>query len=354
VKPLITALVDTYNHERYIEKTLVSVLEQGLSAEELEIVVVDDGSTDGTASIVQKFAPRMKLVRKKNGGQASAFNAGFAESRGEIVAILDGDDWWAKGKLAAVAEALEKNPEVAAVGHGYYEFNEETKETKVRAPAARQFLSLANEEATREAIPGWGFLLMGALTVRRKVLERIMPLAEEMLFMADTAIQAASMAMGALVLEEPLFYYRHHAQNLYAIDATDVARLRRKYAMTEIVHDRVHRMLLGMGVPAESACALLNGTWLDAKRWRLHRIGGSRLEAFQTEMQVFREASKNPSVGYRLFEYVVVGAATMILRPQQFYGLRHWYAARQLGRYRERLLPDGVSTSYLSQDSPEE
>jgi len=51
---------------------------------------------------------------------------------------------------------------------------------------------------------------------------------------------------------------------------------------------------------------------------------------------VFREASKNPSVGYRLFKYVVVGAATMILRPQQFYGLRNWYGARQLGRYRER------------------
>src|SRR5260370_1092757 len=119
MRPLITALVDTYNHEKYIEQALASVVEQGLSPAELEIVVVDDGSTDGTASIVEKFAPRVKHVRKKNGGQASAFNAGFAESRGEIVAILDGDDWWAKGKLAAVAEALEKNPEGAGGRDGY-------------------------------------------------------------------------------------------------------------------------------------------------------------------------------------------------------------------------------------------
>src|SRR3954468_2426593 len=87
-KPLITALIDTYNHEKYIEQALVSVVEQGLSAAELEIVVVDDGSTDKTPEIIKGFAPRVKHVRKKNGGQASAFNAGFAESRGEIVATL--------------------------------------------------------------------------------------------------------------------------------------------------------------------------------------------------------------------------------------------------------------------------
>jgi exopolysaccharide biosynthesis glycosyltransferase PssF len=354
MKPLITALVDTYNHERYIEQTLVSVLEQGLPDEELEVVVVDDGSTDGTASVVEKFVPRVKLVRKKNGGQASAFNAGFAEARGEIVAILDGDDWWAKGKLTRVAEALDKNPEVAAIGHGYYEFDEATKETKVRAPAARQVISLASVEATRAAIPAWGFLLMGALTVRRRVLERIMPLAEEMVFMADTAIQAAAMAMGTLVLEEPLFYYRRHAQNLYAIDGENEARLRRKYAMTEVVHERVQRMLLAMGVPAESARTLLSGTWLDAKRWRLERFGGSRLEAFQTEMQAFEASIENPSAGYRLFKYVVVGAATMLLPARRFYGMRKWYAERQLGGYRERLVRDGVKGSYVSQNSREE
>jgi glycosyltransferase involved in cell wall biosynthesis len=354
MKPLITALVDTYNHEKYIEQAVGSVVEQGLSPAELEIVVVDDGSTDGTAAIVEKFAPRVKLVRKKNGGQASAFNAGFAEARGEIVAILDGDDWWAPGKVAAVAEALEKNREMAAIGHGYYEFDEATKETKVRAPGARQVLSLASAEATRAAIPAWGFLLPSALTVRRRVLERIMPLAEEMVFMADTAIQAAAMAMGTLVLQEPLFYYRRHAQNLYAIDGENEARLRRKYAMTEVVHERVQKMLLEMGVPAESARTLLSGTWLDAKRWRLERFGGSRREAFQTEMEAFAAAVENPSAGYRLFKYVVVGAATLLLPARRFYGMRNWYAERGMGRYRERLVRDGVTASYLSQNSPEE
>src|SRR5258708_407864 len=114
MKPLVTVLLDTYNHEKYIEQALVSVLEQGFSAPELEIVVVDDGSTDGTPGIVGKFGPRAKHVRKKNGGPASACNAGFAGSRGELVALLDGDDWWAKGTLKAWRDALQQTPELPA------------------------------------------------------------------------------------------------------------------------------------------------------------------------------------------------------------------------------------------------
>src|SRR5258708_5460656 len=158
MKPLITALIDTYNHEKYIEQALASVLEQGLSAAELEIVVVDDGSTDGTAEIIGKFGPRVKHVRKKNGGQASAFNAGFAEAHGEIIAILDGDDWWAEGKLAAVTEALEQHPEVAAAGHGYYEFNEETGKSRVCAPAGKRVINVTTRENTLAAGAAWHFL----------------------------------------------------------------------------------------------------------------------------------------------------------------------------------------------------
>jgi glycosyltransferase involved in cell wall biosynthesis len=345
MKPLITALVDTYNHERYIEQALVSVLEQGLSPEELEIVVVDDGSTDQTPSIIQKFVPRVKHVRKKNGGQASAFNAGFAEARGEIVAFLDGDDWWAKGKLLTVADALERHPAVAAVGHGHYEFHEGTNETRLRVPRGRTLISMANREATRMAALERRFLLPSALTVRRKVLEWIMPIPEEMVFIADVPLQAAALVMGTLILEQPLFYYRYHAQNLYTIDPNDDAKLCRKYEMTELVCERLYRRLVELGVPEESVSEFLGGVWVEAKRFRLSRFGGSRLDAFRTEMQAFRAAFPNPSVGYRLFSYLMVGAAALLLPARSFYKLRNWYAEKDLGRYRDRLFKANVSGS---------
>src|SRR5580692_11465914 len=105
-KTFVSVLIDTYNHERFIEKAVVSVLEQDFPAAEREIIVVDDGSTDGTPEIIRKFEPHVRVLRKVNGGQASAFNAGIPECKGEIIAFLDGDDWWAPNKLTSVVQAM--------------------------------------------------------------------------------------------------------------------------------------------------------------------------------------------------------------------------------------------------------
>jgi glycosyltransferase involved in cell wall biosynthesis len=72
-------------------------------------------------------------------------------------------------------------------------------------------------------------------------------------------------------------------------------------------------------------------------RSRLIRFGGSRLEAFQAEMQRFRASYRNPGMSYRVFKYFVVGSATLLLPPHRFYQLRDWYAGKQLGRLRNRL-----------------
>src|SRR5580704_12238730 len=338
MKPLTTVLIDTYNHEKYIEQTLASALEQGLSQGEMEVVVVDDGSTDGTAAIVEKFAPRVKHVRKTNGGQASAFNAGYSVAAGQVVAFLDGDDWWAKGKLAAVLDALESDRDIAAVGHGYFEFDEATQRAVAQGPVRREVLELTDVASARAALETWRFLLMGSLTVRRRVLERIMPIPEEMVFMADSPIQAAAMTMRALVLEEPLFYYRKHSQNLYSLGGEDTEKLRRKYAMTDLVYGLVYKELLELGVAKETASALVRGFCFNARRWRLSKFGGSRREAFRTEMDSFHEEFGDASLQYRLFKYLVVGGATLAMPPQYFYRLRDWYAERQMGRHRERLV----------------
>src|SRR5260370_29102141 len=91
-KPYVSVLIDTYNHERFIEQAITSVLEQDMSMSDVGIVVVDDGSTDRTPEIVRKFEPRVRLVRKPNGGQASPFNTGIPACHRAIIAVLDSAD----------------------------------------------------------------------------------------------------------------------------------------------------------------------------------------------------------------------------------------------------------------------
>ena len=80
-KPYISILIDTYNHERFIEDAVNSVLTQDFPAAEREILVVDDGSTDQTPRILRKFEPEIRVLRKPNGGQASPLTMEFRSAR---------------------------------------------------------------------------------------------------------------------------------------------------------------------------------------------------------------------------------------------------------------------------------
>lgn len=345
MRPLVTALIDTYNHERYIEQALVSVVEQGLPASELEIVVVDDGSTDKTPEIIQKFVPRVRHLRKKNGGQASAFNAGFVESNGSIIAPLDGDDWWVKGKLAAVLEAFQRNPEVSAVSHAYYKFYESANEFRTVGPEKPTMLNLATPEAARVAFRDWEFLPTGALTVRRQLMQQVIPIPPKLVFLADTPINVASLADGVLVLPELLSYYRIHSDNLFAIDQVDVGKLRRRYEMVDATYSVLRPMLLRLGVPEECVSAFVDEAWIGQNRFCLLNFGGSRLKTLRTEMRYFHWRYKEATVAYRVFSYLVLGSASVLLPPRRFYELYGWYGRKNLGRLRRWIMGMGRSTS---------
>lgn len=114
--PAISVVVPLYNHERYIAAALDSVLRQSLPA--AEIIVVDDGSTDGSAAVAQRYAeqnPQIRLSRHPNQGAHSAINTGVGMARGEYVAILNSDDVYASDRLRECAKVLVANPDVAAV-----------------------------------------------------------------------------------------------------------------------------------------------------------------------------------------------------------------------------------------------
>jgi GT2 family glycosyltransferase len=106
----IAVAITTYNQARFIETTLASVLAQTRSPD--EIIVVDDGSTDATPSILQRYTPRVRVIRQANGGVARARNRAVQEATSDLVALLDGDDLWMPDKIEACLSAA------AAAGGG--------------------------------------------------------------------------------------------------------------------------------------------------------------------------------------------------------------------------------------------
>ncbi|HVX83184.1 MAG TPA: glycosyltransferase family A protein [Phycisphaerae bacterium] len=106
--PLVSVIIPTWNGSAFIAETLQSVLAQTCS--DLEILVIDDGSTDTTPAVVESFPAPIRLIRQKNAGTAAARNTGLAEARGQWIAFLDHDDLWVPQKLELQLAAAASSP----------------------------------------------------------------------------------------------------------------------------------------------------------------------------------------------------------------------------------------------------
>ena len=115
---LFSVIVPMYNVSPYAEKCIASILEQTFS--DFELIIVDDGSTDGTSAIIDSFSAkdkRINVIHKANGGLVSARKAGVKLATGEYVAVVDGDDWIKPDYLRAFYDAISKyNPDLVMCG----------------------------------------------------------------------------------------------------------------------------------------------------------------------------------------------------------------------------------------------
>lgn len=114
--PLVSAVIPTYNRARDARIAVGSAVAQTYPADQLEIIVVDDGGSDDTEAVLRReFGERVRYLRKANGGVSAARNFGMAAARGAYLALLDDDDEWAPTKIARQVELLERRPEIGMV-----------------------------------------------------------------------------------------------------------------------------------------------------------------------------------------------------------------------------------------------
>jgi len=108
--PKVSVIIPTYNRREMVKEAIGSVLDQGV--EDLELIVVDDGSTDGTAEEIRGYGGRVRLFRhEQNRGVSAARNRGILHAKGKYIGFLDSDDLWVKGKLKDQVAFLDENPQ---------------------------------------------------------------------------------------------------------------------------------------------------------------------------------------------------------------------------------------------------
>ena len=112
-KPLVSVVIPTYNRAGFLPDAIGSVLAQSYA--NIEIIVIDDGSTDNTRSVLQPFEDKIRYLTSNHVGAAHARNMGMMAAKGKYIAFLDSDDQYLPGKLALQIEFLEKNPELKVV-----------------------------------------------------------------------------------------------------------------------------------------------------------------------------------------------------------------------------------------------
>src|SRR6267154_1483950 len=109
----VSVVIPVYNGERYLADAIQSVLDQ--TYQKFEVIVVDDGSTDGSARVAKRFGGAIRYVHQSNGGVSKARNTGITLAQGTYLAFLDQDDLWLPDKLAVQVAYLDSHPEVGVV-----------------------------------------------------------------------------------------------------------------------------------------------------------------------------------------------------------------------------------------------
>ena len=197
----VSVIIPVYNGENFIVGAIENVINQ--QYQPLEIIVVDDGSTDQTANIVSQFKAQVKYVYQNNSGPASARNKGIKLSQGNIIAFLDTDDLWSENKLAIQLDYLAQNPNCSIV-QGLIQQMELTRFSETELP----FFEKVHQP--------YQYINIGSAIYRKSVFDQVGLFDEKMTYGEDVDwfFRAWENGISKAVLKEVNLFYRKHQQSM--------------------------------------------------------------------------------------------------------------------------------------------
>jgi glycosyltransferase involved in cell wall biosynthesis len=300
--PLVTVLLNNYNYGPFLAQAIDSVLAQPYS--NLEVVVVDDGSTDDSREITSSYGDRLIPVFKENGGQASAFNAGFAVSHGEWVLLLDSDDLFLPRKVDALVSYAKTFPLAGVIGHDY-DYCDKWGDA-IHFPSPKVGLTRLVDDTSNARRGKFSACLppTSALALRRDIATQIFPMPEDITICADNFIRTLVLALTpVLLISECLSMQRLHSKNSFTtLIRTQESTLAECLAAARVAYRMKERF-----------------PFLDKIAWKAYGAVAYRLMASRAKNA--KEVRKTVRLKYRLldgslpsFYYVGGGFVATLLR----------------------------------------
>ena len=215
--PLVSLITTVYNTERYLAQSIESALAQ--SEPNFELILLDDGSTDDSVEVAQRYAAvdqRIRLIKAKHQGRGFVLSTAFSFASGKYLALLDSDDWLAPSALAETVAVLEAIPEAVMVYSNYYDVNESGSKQKLghrcHIPYSRERLLL-------------DLMVFHFRLFRRAAFEQVGGIDPQYECAPDYDLSLKLSEVGEVIhLEKALYFYRKHANSISAAKQLEQAR----------------------------------------------------------------------------------------------------------------------------------
>ncbi len=213
-EPLVTAVVNNYNYGRYLHNAIGSVLRQ--TYRRIELIVVDDGSTDHSREIIASYGDKVIPVLTENGGQGHAVNMAAGVAGGDYVAFLDADDFWVPDKIEKMVALARTRPDAGMLYHRY--LNTNIYGDPLAGPEPPVLLPARFRKGYLRSGGSYWHSVMSTLMLKRDLLLKIVPIPTYANREgADSVLEHCGILLSRIAAHpDALAYRRLHGTNLYA------------------------------------------------------------------------------------------------------------------------------------------
>ena len=265
----VSVIIPAYNRESLLPQTLRSLLAQTLPA--VEIIVVDDGSTDRTGAVAESFGEPVRVIHQENSGPAAARNRGFHESRGEFIHFFDSDDLALPNKHEVQMKTLQESG--ADIAYGPWIKGRISDSSFIPENQVLQQMGLPKDNLIKALLTNWS-IVPHACLFRRSIVEKISGFPEELFGVEDQLMFLRCLLAGARVVHSP------HTLELYRTN--DPGKITASNASAKVRHAREWARFLLM---ARDECLSHD---IDPKSWF-----GFRSRAWQAERDLIAYQDSN-------------------------------------------------------------